>query len=90
MKTEKFTISFTGIDTALSKEITISKKEYQSQFAFLMRQVKETAENEYPMEYRAFTYDRENVLLTMHVFTVGTADTTLIAYSCKPGFVFKK
>lgn len=89
MKTAKYSICFDAIDTELCKEISLSKKEYERQMGFLLSQLLETAQNEYPMQYRSRTDDYESVTVTRHIFTVGTADTTLTAMLCKPGYHFK-
>ena len=89
MKTERYEISFSAIDTNLSTSIRISKKEFLAQLAYLQKQVAETENNEYPMEYRTSESDFTGAKITYHTFTIGTADTTLKATVCKPGYVFK-
>lgn len=89
MKTEKFSIFFEGLDTLLSTEIMISKAEYKRQFTFLMNQVKDTEHSENPVEYRAYTHDLENRIITQHVFAIGTSTTFLTARCCKEGYYFK-
>ena len=90
MKTERFYIEFLGIDTPLSTSIRISKAEYQKQFSFLLRKVKEQQpDTENMIEYRSQTFDNEKVTLTHHFFTVGTAETVLTAVGAKPGYCLK-
>ena len=90
MKTKKHTISFTAVDTDMSREITISGTEYKRQLEFLTQQVKDTADYEYPMEHRSYVSDFTSHTVTRHYFTIGIADTCLTVYECKPGYKFAK
>lgn len=89
MKTETYTIQFKAIETALSRAMTISKTEYEKQLAFLMNQLEETKDNEFPMEHRTYTRELTGATWTQHYFTIGTADTILSETICKPGYHFK-
>ena len=90
MKKAQYEIMFSAIDAALSRDIIVSKAEYNRQLAFLLAQLKTTEENEYPMEHRTYTNDYTGCTVTTHIFTVGMADTTLKEIVCKPGYCIKK
>lgn len=89
MKTVKYSISFYSVETELSTEICISKKEYQKQLDFLENQLIETREYESPVEYRNEIYETEKVLSITHYFTVGMGTTSLTCCKCKAGYHFK-
>ena len=90
MKTEKYSISFESVETALTTEIFISKKEYDKQIDFLAKQAYETAGNEFPLEQHTITRDGQQLLVIQHRFSVGTGDVYLTIYTCKPGYHFTK
>ena len=89
MKTEKYAIQFVSIETPLSTEILISKKEYLKQIDFLAKQAHETANNEYPLEQHYSQQENEKILVIRRRFSVGTGDIYLTSYTCKPGYHFK-
>ena len=89
MKTEKYSIQFESIDTALSTEIFISKKEYNKQLDFLAKQAAETTGNEYPLETHTIEKDGEKMQVIQGRFSVGTGDVYLTKYMCKHGYYFK-
>ena len=88
MKTVKYTISFSSIDTDLSTEILISKKEFLKQLDFLSEQNLKTAENEYPLEMYHVKHETERTTIFRYSFTVGTGTVYLTECRCKPGFYF--
>ena len=89
MKREKFAIQFVSIETPVSLELPISKTEYTRQLAFLGEQIEKTKENEYPVELTTTVNENEKITITRHRFSVGTGDTYLTRYTCKPGYQFK-
>jgi hypothetical protein len=89
MKTEKHTIQFVSIETPLSTEIIISKKEYLKQLAFLTKQITKTAGEEFPAEQHVIIEENEKIQITRRRFSVGTGDVYLTIYTCKPGYHFK-
>jgi hypothetical protein len=89
MKTVKYSISFSSIDTDLSTEIIISKKEYLRQWDFLWEQISKTKENEYPMEHYHTKHETEKTIFLRDSFTVGTGTVYLTQCTCKPGYHFK-
>ena len=89
MKTEKYAIQFVSIETPLSTEIIISKKEYLKQIDFLAKQTEKTAAEEYPVEEHYSQQENEKILIIRRRFSVGTGDVYLTSYTCKPGYHFK-
>ena len=89
MKTEKYSIQFVSVDTDLSTEIFISKKEYKKQIDFLAKVAYETVNNEFPLEQFLATHDKEGFTIIRQRFTVGCGDVWLSSYTCKPGYKFK-
>lgn len=89
MITKKYAISFTGIETPLCTQISISGAEYKRQIEFLEKKLEDTKNDEYPMEKREYTQEGKQLIMTTTYFSVGTAETLLVKYECKPGFHFK-
>lgn len=87
--TNRYTISFDSIETRMSTEIQISKKEFDQQLRFLRSMLDTTAEDEYPMEERFHGSLGGNVIVSTYSFTVGTGTTYLTHYEAKPGYHFK-
>lgn len=89
MKTEKYAIQFFSIDHPLSKHLTISKKDYLDQIAFLEGKIKELASAEYQCTKMENRYENDQIIETVTRYSIGTGDTVLIKYECKPGYHFK-
>lgn len=89
MKKSLHRISFYSIDCDMSTEIDISRAEYETQFMMLTKKLKETSNNECPMEYHNSTTDLTSCTITRHFFTLGTAETTLTEIICKEGYTIK-
>jgi hypothetical protein len=89
MKTEKYAIQFVSIDTALSMEIQISKKEFERQYTFLQKQMLNTENDENAVEHYTDTTENNQIIITRHRFSVGMGDTWLSVYKCKSGYHFK-
>ena len=89
MKTEKYAIQFVSIETPLSTEIIISKKEYLKQIDFLAKQTDKTTADEYPVEQHMTIDENEKIKIIRRRFSVGTGDVYLTSYTCKPGYHFK-
>ena len=90
MITKTYAISFTGIETPLCTQISISGAEYKRQIEFLEKKLEDTKNDEYPMQKQEYVREGEQLIMTTTYFTVGTAETALIKYECKSGFYFKK
>ena len=88
-KVNKYTISFGSIEAKMSTEIQISRAEFNKQLSFLRKQIEATADEEYPMEERFREDTTEALIARTYTFTVGTGDTYLTHYECKPGYCFK-
>lgn len=89
MKTEKYSIQFVSVETDLSTEIFISKKEYKKQIDFLAKVSYATVNDEFPLEQYCTMHDMERFTLIRQRFSVGTGDVWLSSYTCKPGYKFK-
>ncbi len=87
--TEKYFISFSGLDTELSAQMQISKKEFQRQMIFLQGQVGTPVIDDLVVEYRSHLDDVGNVWQIRHYYTTGTAETELVEMHCKEGYCFK-
>ena len=88
MVTKEYIIRFQNIETSMSTQIKISKKEYDKQYKYLMSQIEETKEDECPMEHTTYNDDLEKITQQRDYFTVACADTVLIKRECKPGYQF--
>ena len=89
MKTEKYGIGFMSIETSMCSQIEISKKEYDKQIRFLNKKIEMTQADEYPMEKSEMVFQNEQMIETVTSYSVGTGETILIKYECKPGYHFK-
>lgn len=90
MKTKLYKIQFQFIETNMSSEIIISKKEFDKQLAFLREQIAKTADYECPVEeMQAFETDRICYTEKTYVFSSGCATTYLTESICKTGYKFK-
>ena len=89
MKTEKYAIQFISFDIPLSREIAISKKEYERQYSFLRQQLLTREGSENAVEQYTDTQENEQIIITRHRFSVGLGDTWLTVYKCKSGYHFK-
>lgn len=90
MKTNKYTIQFSMLETMESLAIEISKKEYMAQYAHAQQQLDNYDENDQygDFEKREYVDDGEKLIRTRTYFTLGCADIILTAYRCKKGYHF--
>ena len=89
MKTVKYAISFYSVDTDLSTNIPISKKEYIKQLSFLKKKEQQTANDECPVEHMRTVNETEQIILIQDSFTVASGTTFLTRCECKDGYHFK-
>ena len=90
MKTDKYTIEFSGWETLNTEPITLTKKEFELQLKKLNEQHEaHMNDDEGPTEKRVYTSDLEKLVHTSIFFSIGTSDIILHQYHCKPGYHFK-
>ena len=87
--TNRYTISFESIESRMSTEIQISKKEFERQLKFLRIEMAATEGYEYPMEEHFYEHSSEIMTERTYRFDVCTGSTYLSHYECKPGYQFK-
>ncbi len=89
MKTERFTLSVLGCDCDLIEDQIITKQEFNKRIKELKERVKETADNEYPIEFHLIEDESVSLKVEVYAFTLATTDVYLRHYTCKEGYYFK-
>lgn len=91
MKTEKYFIEFDYCEIGMCAPMSISKKEFNRQLAFMREQVTETKDNEETpvQEFDPIRSDLGTTERTVYVFHSGCTRTFLTELKCKPGYRFK-
>lgn len=89
MKKDKYFIYFECCEVEMSKEMEISKKEYQRQLQHLTSQLSETKDWDTPMEVRINNFEDDKLKYEINRFDVATGSTYLKKITCKDGYCFK-
>ena len=91
MKTERYTIIFENLEASMSREIIISRSEFNRQLSYMRQQVRDTQNNEYPVEeLECRITPCKEFTKTVYTFACGCAYTDLTEIICNDGYAFKK
>lgn len=93
MKTAKYKLEIEFYENQMLSDMTITKKEFLRQLAFMREQIELTKDYECPVTEASWSpqvREHKGVIETVYTFCSGCGRTFLTAFECKPGYHFTK